>query len=362
MDIPLTADATLRPLVLPARADAGDAGELHEFAEVRNQVYREVTGRDDQDLTPEALLPVLRSSADRTTHVWAVRRAGRIIGRAMVDVPMDEGARAVMATIELLPSAWGQGIGRAILPHIEAAARRHGRTVIHNWTEQQAVDGPRLQPPTGFGSVPDDHAARFLRRSGFTLEQVYRISVLELDQACARLARALESEAADVARDYRVVSWLLPTPDAHVDGYAWMKSRMSTDAPSADLAADEEQWDADRLRRMEERERERGHTMLVTAAQHRATGVLTAFTELGIGRDGRATTHQNDTLVLREHRGHRLGMLVKAAGLRAWTDVAPDSPRVITYNAEENRPMLAINEALGFTARAYEGVWKKELT
>lgn len=358
----LTADATLHPLTLPGRADAADAGEFHELARVRNAVYRELTGRDEQDLSPAELLPLLRSRAERTTVVWTVRRAGEVVGRAVVDVPHEAGSRVVIATIELLPRVWGQGIGTAVLPHVEAVARAHGRSVIQNWTEQQASDGPRIDAPTGFGSVPRDHVARFLEKQGFGLEQVYRVSHLDISAEIDAHVQTLCAQARAAATGYRVVHWLSPTPAERIDGYAWLKSRMSTDAPSAGLDADEEKWDARRVTEMEERLAERGQTLLVVAAEHIATGELSAFTELGIGSDHSATTHQNDTLVLKEHRGHRLGLLVKCEALRLWRELMPDSLRIVTYNAEENRPMLSINEAIGFRAIAYEGAWKKELS
>lgn len=106
---------------------------------------------------------------------------------------------------------------------------------------------------------------------------------------------------------------------------------------------------------------ELGAAVQVTAAEHIATGELCAFNELSIKGAPDSVTHQEDTLVLAAHRGHRLGLLVKAAGLLSWHERFPLSANVITYNAEENRPMLSINEALGFAPIAYEGAWKKEL-
>lgn len=362
MSIPLTADASLHPLVLPARADAADAAEFRELARVRNEVYRELTGRTEQDLTPEALLPILRSRKERTTAVWAVRVAGEIVGRAVIDIPHESGSRVAIASIEIRPRVWGQGIGTAILPHVESFARLHGRSVIQNWTEQPASDGPRLDARTGFGSVPDDHVARFLLRHGFALEQVYRVSRLEVSPSTLERVTLLRDDALGFSDGYRVLSWMLPTPAEHLEGYAWLKSRMSTDAPSADLETDEEVWDAERVIASETRVREMGQTVQVTVAQHVGTSELTAFTELGIGPDPTGTTHQHDTLVLKEHRGHRLGQLVKCEALLSWTEATPASAEVITYNAEENRPMLSINEAMGFTAIAYEGAWKKVLS
>ncbi|TFD88830.1 hypothetical protein [Cryobacterium serini] len=43
----------------------------------------------------------------------------------------------------------------------------------------------------------------------------------------------------------------------------------------------------------------------------------------------------------------------------ARADQSPGHPSVTTFNAEENRHMLAVNEALGFGPMRSEGVWKR---
>lgn len=350
-----------RPLTIPVTMDAADADEFREFTRVRNAVYREISGTDDDALTPEELLPHYQPDPEEIRYVWVAVSDGEIVGRVGVDIPLENGSRGAFWLIELLQAHHGRGIGSAAYELIEQAAREHGRTVLQSWAQHPDADGPRLEPPTGFGAIPEDHAARFYLRHGYSLEQIERESALDLQASEADVARLLASAEA-AAEGYRVLQWQLPTPEEHVAGYAWMKSRMSTDTPMGALEFDEEAWDAGRVARHDQKVLDGGRTMLVTAAQHIASGELVAFNELVIGADADAASHQEDTLVLREHRGHRLGQLVKCAGLTTWRrDVAPRSPRVITYNAEENRPMLDINEAIGFTPIAYNGAWKKVL-
>ncbi|MBT9605353.1 GNAT family N-acetyltransferase [Microbacterium sp.] len=356
----LPAGLELRPLHIPASIDAPDAADFREMARVRNLVYAEIAGHDDHAMPADELLPVYRPTAAQVRLVWLAILDGEVVGRVGLDLPQEDGARTGFWLIELRRSAWGRGIGRAGHDLIERTARKHGRTILQSWAEHPAAEGPSLDAPTGFGRIPLDRAAQFYLAAGYTLEQIVRQSRLDLEGSEPHL-RDLLADAEAAAAGYRVIQWTLPTPPEFVDAFAAMKARMITDAPSAGLDHDEEKWDAARVADWERLYTDADRSLLVTVAQHVDTGELAAFNELVIGKDRTAVTNQEDTLVVAAHRGHRLGMLVKCAGLLSWRETVPESPRVMTYNAEENRPMLSINEAIGFTPISYEGAWQKVL-
>jgi hypothetical protein len=131
--------------------------------------------------------------------------------------------------------------------------------------------------------------------------------------------------------------------------------------PTAGMDWEGEIWDADRVRRDEEMLARSGVQALVAAAVHNGTGELVAYTVLNWRPEVPSTVLQQDTLVSGAHRGHRLGMLIKLANLRRAQERWPSAGSVLTWNANENQHMLAINIALGFKPAGYEGEWQKRL-
>ena len=83
-------------------------------------------------------------------------------------------------------------------------------------------------------------------------------------------------------------------------------------------------------------------------ARHRASRRLAGHTVVAVDADQPEYGDQHDTSVLREHRGHRLGMLLKTEMLRWLAEVEPGLRRIDTWNDQDNDHMLAVNERLGY--------------
>ncbi|MDR2998907.1 MAG: GNAT family N-acetyltransferase [Microbacterium sp.] len=352
---------TIEQLVLPASADGTDAADLRALTELNNAVCREDADLADLDFTPAEMLSGLQDDADRAHRVYVVREGGRIAGACVFNYALAE-PTAVDFDLMVLAADRGHGIEDALLARAEEETRALGRTVMQAWTLHRGVaTGPTVAPATDWGEVERTALSDQFLMNGFVLEQVERNSAFDLGGPFDDVQRRFDAAVAAAGPDYRLVEWTIPTPAELQDGYAWALSRMSTDAPMGALEIDEEKWDAGRVERREARILAGGQMMAVSAVLHEPTGRLAAFNELVIGSEPDDVTHQYSTLVLKEHRGHRLGMLVKCANILRWRGIAPHSPKISTFNAEENRPMLDINEAIGFVPVSYAGVWQKKL-
>jgi RimJ/RimL family protein N-acetyltransferase len=118
--------------------------------------------------------------------------------------------------------------------------------------------------------------------------------------------------------------------------------------------------DPQRIRDYERRAAEIGIRRYAVAARHDRTGELAGLTEIGVEAEDPAWAYQFITAVTREHRGHRLGLLVKVAMLDLLVDAEPGLRRILTENADSNQHMIGINAALGFEVLDEWQSWELE--
>ena len=274
-----------------------------------------------------------------------------VVGDALVFLKVRSNPDLASCVVAVHPEYRRQGIGTALAEWARSTARAEGRTSLMAYVDfgPDGADGETLVPASGNGKVSADlPGVRMAQKVGLALQIVERRSRLDLPVAPETVAR-FEDEARTVAGDaYRIHTWLAPTPDQWVAPYAALEQALADDEPRGGLDIESDVWDADRIRAQEAVIAARGDQYVVTAAEHVATGELVAMTMLLWNDQKPDHSEQESTVVLREHRGHRLGMLLKAANLREHAVVRPSSQRIYTWNNEENPHMLAINVALGF--------------
>ncbi|HEY8589541.1 MAG TPA: GNAT family N-acetyltransferase, partial [Naasia sp.] len=324
-------------LILPASLDADGGAAFAEMVEMTNAVTADVVGRDDLAYEPAGELAQLDGERN-AIRILLARVAGRIVGRALVLAPLEAGSETADVEVDVLPQVRNAGIGSALLAWGEEVAAALGRTALHCWPfSRPALAGEEvIVPPTGAGAIPAaDAGARFLTARGWRLAQVYRISRIDL-HAAREATAAAGARAREASTGYELLTWAGSTPPPYRNDLAALYGRMLIDAPMSDLAIDEEEWDAERLEAYERRAADGGVVLVTAVARHRESGRIVAFSSASLPLDRRRPAEQGDTLVHGEHRGHRLGMLVKVGLHDEIARVSPGTQAVITYNAEEN--------------------------
>ena len=106
-------------------------------------------------------------------------------------------------------------------------------------------------------------------------------------------------------------------------------------------------WDVERVMAAAGAIAKRGDTLHTVAAVHTTSGTVVGFSELVLPGDGKGEGQHYGTAVLPEHRGHGLGLRMKAEAIRHARALAPDLA-LLTDTAEDNLPMRRVNDTLGY--------------
>ncbi|QDZ14102.1 GNAT family N-acetyltransferase [Humibacter ginsenosidimutans] len=353
---------TIDRVVVP-ESMADDGGDFAAFVDVGNDCALHLWNNDDFVYDPADQLAWFRPSPFRLRMLYLGRLDADPVGRLLVTVPVDEDATTAEIEVNVIPAARRHGIGAALLARGEELVAEAGRVDVSAFTQHVLAGIPHdtrtLMPITGPSGVPADDDATFMVGKGYALGQVEIVSRLGVPLP-AELRERLDHDVDAHAHGYRIATWWQRCPDELIDGYAAARARMVLDVPHDGIALDSEHWDAARVRDEEQRHLDSGEPALVAAAVHEATGAVVAYTILLVAQ-GSTKVEQWDTLVVAGHRGHRLGLAVKLANIDALARIAPGVDRILTWNAGENAPMRAINEAMGFVPYALDGNWQKRL-
>ena len=244
--------------------------------------------------------------------------------------------------MDVHPAHRRSGHGSAALEFLMDRARRDGKTSVgmDSWD----MTGPRA----------------FARRHGFEAKQVS----VNRRQHLARVDRAevdrLHAEAAAAAGDYELLHHVGPTPEAELPAISELAASIN-DAPLDDLDIEDEVFPPERIVAYESAQTARGMVLHRVVARHRGSGELAGHTVVAVDSLRPSIGHQHDTAVSRAHRGHRLGVLLKADMVRWLAEVQPQLETIDTWNAKSNDHMIGVNEVLGYEVLAEALAYQRAL-
>ncbi|MGW5420384.1 GNAT family N-acetyltransferase [Streptomyces sp. NPDC003943] len=261
---------------------------------------------------------------------WVVRSEGRVVGALRLALP--EGApSARVDQLVVHPALRRRGIGRALHDHALSLARKHGRSSLAATVVESLPAGPPQDPaPAAFA------AATGGSRAGIPAGVHQWLDLRRHDP--------LAGGVPAVPAGYSLVTWGTITPDE----YAVPVSRLELSLGDAAADRAEEDVRTSYARQFETMRVGRGRRAHHTGVVHQESGTLAGYTSVSKTAGNPEYALQGMTVVHRDHRGHRLGLLLKLANLAYVLRHEPEVRLIETANAEDNHPVIALNAAMGF--------------
>ncbi len=321
---------------------ADDSATVAEVVYLANAVHK-VDAPWVHPETPPAYAAMMR-------HGWDGEPPRCFAGR--------EGSR-VVALGELFTSEWDNThlAWAGIYVHPDDRRRGHGSEMFGFLTDQARQAGRRSIGLDGWDSpVTLAFAAKhgLPRRSSAINRRQY------LDEVERDNLEHVYVDALAAASSYELVRIAGRTPEDMLDAVAEMTAAIN-DAPIDDLDIEDEVFSRERIESYENATLAKGERLYRLLARHRDTGVLAGHTVVAVSAERPTIGDQHDTSVARAHRGHRLGILLKADMLRWLAEVEPQLKTVDTWNAESNDHMISVNEKLGYRVLGRELQFQRDI-
>lgn len=273
-----------------------------------------------------------RSDVDRT--LLLARDGGRTVGSGLLVRFLADNEHLAELDVHVRPDDRRRGTGRRLLAALEERAAADRRTTLV---------ATAYAPPEA-----DSASSAFATATGYVLASLEESKLLDLTTAPASWP-VLDADVAGHLGEHRVDLFVDRVPEPWVDDFCGLLSSFMAMVPRGDLDVEPARWTPARLHETEER-LSAGGKVWIAAVAIAPDGRLCGFHELNVGRDDPRTAEVGGTLVLPEHRGHRLGLGMKLATHRRLQQLFSACRAVVTTNAGVNAAMNAVNEAMGYRA------------
>jgi mycothiol synthase len=310
----------------PAAASAAD---LDGYVAVGLAAARRDRPDEPAPSTEAAIARLTRVPAPGRRHAYWVARQpadGQIVAVAYLNLVGEQPADLAAIDITVHPGHRRRGLGTALLRELALAAADRDCLLIEGLLD--GSPGQAWADVMGFAVVQQ------------TVE--LRLNLRSADPARWRVP---------AAAGYRLAEWTGGAPDELLLSYAAARNAIR-EAPHGDLSFTEPEWTAQRVRDEESTAAARRCELRVVAAIHQPTAQVAGLTYLEVYQQRPELAVQQDTAVLQAHRGHGLGVWMKAANLRRLSAAHPQVTDVVTSNAADNEHMLRVNQQVGFQPQA----------
>lgn len=327
----------IRPL------DASSDLELDQYLALEKALDEHTFG-GSQEMTRAQLRAAIADSPYWSTRRWVaiaetIEGGQSIVGRAGIFMPLQENLETISVGASVHPAFRGQGIATALVEEaLLPAIRESGRSLVEAYGEVPAEGDP---------DSPELPVNRLAARLGITRKNLAVCRALSLPLE-ASLLETLQAEADEKLGDYRVELWDGEIPEEHLAAYGLLMRQLELDEPDEDVEHEAPDYTPERIRESERRMREEGQVRIVAVAVA-PDGSFAGNSEVHVHTSGESTLGwQENTLVMPEHRGHRLGLALKVATHRQLRERAPQLRSLVTWNSHVNPWMISINQKLGY--------------
>jgi mycothiol synthase len=297
----------------------------------------------ERELAPEDPVPVWEQLIERQQrraswyhrHYFAAWDGDQPVGLASAEWETGESNLELGGfDVTVTPEARRNGIGRRLAASAISLLAENGRTSVYAGTWEGS-------PGEGFLSA--------LGMAPKLRERKSRCYVKDIDIA---MLEAWVDGAVAREEGYSLLTWDGAAPDEYVERFAEIIHIMNT-APREGFEMEDDVTTVEMIREHDVIAEAAGLRRYVSVVRHDESGAFAGFTTLAVEKWHPEKSEQWGTCTDPAHRNKGIGRWLKGANALRLLSQHPEIEFIDTWNAGSNRPMLSINEAMGFRPLRY---------